>query len=70
MSQHTIHPHFRTSPVPTDCHREIVDRDTFVSLLTGRRPLVRCDDSDAGLRGLLDRENHRWYVIQQSLIEN
>lgn len=49
--------------------QELVDRDTYISLLTARLPLVRCDDSNAGLRGLLDRENGRWYVIRQAMIE-
>ena len=70
MSQHTAPPHFRTAATPAFSKRELVDRETFVSLLVARRRLQRCDDSDAGLRGLLDQESGHWYVINQTAIEN
>ncbi|MHC4875041.1 MAG: hypothetical protein ACYTGL_01000 [Planctomycetota bacterium] len=65
-----IDQHFRTSATPEYTERELVDRDTFVGLLTARRSLVRCDDSVAGYLGLLDNENGHWYVIREAAIED
>jgi hypothetical protein len=70
MSQQTAPPHFRTAATPDFSKRELVDRETFLSLLVARRPLRRCDDSDAGLRGLLDQDSGHWYVINQTAIEH
>ncbi len=70
MSQHAVLPHFRTSATPDYSKRELVDRETFVSLLVARRRLLRCDDTDQGLRGLLDQDSGHWYVIKEAAIEN
>ncbi|MBI1314951.1 hypothetical protein GC176_26970 [bacterium] len=70
MSQQTVRPSFRTNALPNYSERELVDRETFIGLLIARRKLVRCDDSNAGLLGLLDSENGHWYVINQTAIEN
>ena len=70
MYPRMIERHFRTSATPDYTERELVDRETFVGLLTGRRSLVRCDDSVEGFLGLLDNENGHWYVIKEAAIDN
>jgi hypothetical protein len=44
--------------------RQRVSRERFLQLLVGRNQLVRLDDTDNSLRGLVD-ESGRWFVIDE-----
>lgn len=42
-----------------------VERDEFCSLLIGFRELVRADQSDEGIQGLLDLNSGMHYLIEE-----
>jgi hypothetical protein len=42
-----------------------LEREEFLALLVSRRKLVRADDSDASVRGLLDSATGKRFLIQE-----
>ena len=49
-------------------HSTFVEADEFVRLLLSRRELVRSDDSDGNVRGLLDlKTGRRFLIVQEKL---
>jgi hypothetical protein len=69
MSNQLLLPYHDTQRMMQACHdSRFVPPDEFLSLLLGRRKLVRSDSKDWTVRGLLDVQTGERYLIEEEAL--
>jgi hypothetical protein len=69
MSNQLLLPYHDTQRMMQGCRdSRFVQRDEFLSLLLGRRKIVRSDSKDGKVHGLLDVQNRKRYLIEEEAL--